>query len=534
MRFYLNIYLVGMALYLLSASGRIGLSDSIAMVHVSQNIIKDGSFSSEPCIPDLPGHPNHCVLGKDGRYYSGFGLVPSILAVPAVSCAQLVSRLSHLNSLLLVNASASLLTALISPLVCVVLAMWLIQLGYTRRTAILGACILGLASPFWHFAVKGFYSEPYSTLALLTSAYLLFSRKVPLNSAFAGFAFGLACGSRINMVILFPAFIVAQAIDIHVRELSFRHLFRNALLFSTTLSVCGFLIGLSNYTRFGSPLKTGYHLAYPSVSTLLSHSLFQGIGDILFNGEVGLLIFSPWLLLVLFSYRSFMRAHLAEGVLCTTIFLLNFVFFAKYDSWHGGWVAGARFLVPTLPFVIVAMAPLIERLPQASGFGPLARALLRPTAVILVVLGFLVQLLGTLYPEERYYTLMEYYNSKPGRPWWTGSIPLASLDYLPKIATTKMRASRPVEPVTDELSLARAHLRAWASVAVVANEEDFLNMFPHSENLTQPNLMLVNMKRARLSTFVLWGYVIFAVGAGFLGLRGLKSREPFAPESAVA
>ena len=44
MRFYLSLYLFLAAVYLFTASGRLGLSDGVAMFNVSQSIVTDGIF----------------------------------------------------------------------------------------------------------------------------------------------------------------------------------------------------------------------------------------------------------------------------------------------------------------------------------------------------------------------------------------------------------------------------------------------------------------------------------------------------------
>ena len=393
---------------------------------------------------------NHCVPGVDGRHYAGFGLVPSLVAVPVVAFGDRIAALFHVNSPGVSRVMVSIFTALVSAVSCMVVAMWIVRLGYSRQTAILGAGVLGLASPFWHFGVKGFYSEPYVTLALLLAAYFLSNRESPRAAGYAGLAFGVACGCRVNTVIFFPVFILCLALQVRARGWMRARFLGEAGLFTASFSICALLIGLANYTRFGSPFKTGYHLAYPSVSLLFSTPLWKGVSGLMLNGEIGLLIFAPWTILALVCFPSFVRAHLPESVLCGSLFLLNFLFFAKYDSWHAGWVAGPRFLTPTLPFLIMAMLPCIERLwrlgenRQGSPF----LVPFRVTLVVLVVAAGLVQIFGALYPEERYYCLMglsadtrllgfygttpaimELYKGSRRRLWWAGSIPLGSIDF---------------------------------------------------------------------------------------------------------
>lgn len=542
-RFYASLYLLIAAVYLLSASGRIGLSDGVAMFNVSQSIVSEGTFSSEPCDPTSSGQPNHCVPGVDGRYYSGFGLVPSLLASPAVILGRQVSALVHINPSGVSKVLVSLFTAFVSPLVCVVLAMWIVRLGYSTRAALLGAGILAFASPFWHFGVKGFYSEPYTALGLVLAAYLLSSPRIPYAAALSGLAFGFACGCRINSVILFPVFILAIYISARTQGL-LTQFFRTSALFTASFSTCAILIGLANYIRFGSPLKTGYHLAYPSASQLFSNPLFYGTFKLLFNGEIGLLIFAPWILVALFCFPSFARAHLSESVLCGTLFLLTFLFFAKYDSWHAGRVAGPRFLTPTLPFLVVAMVPFIERVSRRPAVEPLSRPLsaMRSAMAILVIGAALFQCLGALFPEDRYYELMGlygdqkligFYGDAPDiiglyrgprvRPWWVGSIPLASIDFLIHMDTVNVQSPKRVDLADrDQATVARQEAQVRAALTAAKTEQDFLRAFPNSENLTVPNLMLLKLRLLGIPAWIAYVFCTFVIFAGVIGLVGLK------------
>ena len=254
---------------------------------------------------------------------------------------------------------------------------------------------------------------------------------------------------------------------------------RDALYFSATFSICAMLIGWANYARFGSPLKTGYHLAYPTASALLSNPLPQGISELLFSGEVGLLVFAPWLIVALLCCPLFTREHRPESVFCGTAFLFNLIFFAKYDSWHGGWVAGPRLLAPTLPFLIMAMAAGIEKSRRAGAVGG-SWKVLRPLAVTFVTAAFLIQIMGVIYPEERFYTLAEFYQQRTEQPWWAGSILLASMDFLRGSSGTKTKSTQLVESRdSDPLRVLHGQQNAYASMTAASGEENFLNSFPN-------------------------------------------------------
>jgi hypothetical protein len=522
MRFYVSLYLAIAGFYLLTVSGRIGLSDGVAMFNVTQSIVQDGSFSSDPCDPDPVGHPNHCVPGKNGRHYAGFGLLPSIVAAPAVLSARFAANLEHVNTLAVMRLSVSLFTALISPLVCAILAMWVVGLGYSRKTAALSAGILAFASPFWHFAIKGFYSEPYFTLGLLLAAYLASCSRTFYMPVLAGLAFGAACGARINGISLFPAFVLFFFLKNRERKLPQNRLLTDLGCFSFSFAACMALIAWSNYARFGDVLKTGYQVAFPSASALLANPLLRGMGELLFDNEVGLFVFVPWTILALFCFFRFVRTHGAESALCGAICLFNFVFFAKYASWHGGMVAGPRFLVATLPFLVMFTVPYLEDLKQQNAVAHWGRRVLRVVAAGLVAIAFLIQGLGVLYPETRYYVLSRYYEDQPAKPWWTGSIPLASLDFLSQMRSEKESFSGPVAPLTaDPVAVSRQEQMLFASMRGAASEQEFLRSFPNSENLILPDLILVKARVLGLPKSAWFAYLLACASTTLLGLIGI-------------
>jgi len=528
--FYLALYLLIAGIYLLTVSGRIGLSDGVAMFNVSHSIITDGTFSSEPCVAADPGHPNHCVPGRNGRYYAGFGLLPSVLAVPALIGAKAVATLLHVNSVLAMKLGVSLFAAIVTPLTGVVLCMWILKLGYTRLTAVFGGLIVSFASSIWHLGVKGFFSEPFYTLGILLAGYFLSCAEFRFATFLSGLAFGAACACRLNGLILFPAFIVCIAFRISQPGDFPKRFFKDTLFFSAGFTVWAILIGWANYIRFDSPLKTGYHLAYPSVSSLLPNPLWVGIRDLLFSPEIGLLVFTPWILLAFFCFPSFFKKHKPEAALCASIFLISLLFFAKYDSWHGGWVIGPRFLSPAIPFLALPLVPWIETIRHTSDqfTQPRLGGAFRLALVGLVSFSLLLQALGLSYSDERYYILRTQATNKPMTSWSFSAPPFAVLRFvfhrskplLPGAASPELRPS-------DSLTLNHQGSAIAPNGNSAMTEEEFLRLLPNSENYLVPNFMLLKFKLMGLPDSLLFAYLIFSLALAFLGVLGLrKSARP--------
>ena len=530
MRFYVSLYLLIAGFYLLTASGRIGrMSDSTTMFHVAQSIINEGSLSSEPCDPryDDPQIGSLCVPGRGGRFYAAYGFVPSFAVVPAILCATALSRIVHVDSVLLAKASVSFFTLLVAPLNCVVLAMWILKLGYSRWTAALGACILAFGSPFWHNSVGGFLSEPYFILALLVAAYLLSSPRIAYACALSGFAFGVACGTRVAGVALFPAYVLFLVLQTRMRRLPWIQFVRDAIEFSAAVAFWGGLIAWSNYARFGSIFKTGYHNAFPTLSFTFSNPLFQGIRDLLFRGEQGLLLFAPWVVLSVLYFPQFMRKHPPESVLCAAISLITLTFYAKFYTWHGGWAGGPRYLLPILPFVIMVIAPALEAVQRRAPMNENRRSwvLQRSMVILLLAAGFVIQAVTLTYPRDRYYADLVFYAKKPLKPWWYASIPLAAVDYwaqasIPKTESNYREPDRGRTVATaDSVSEPSSY---WKQADAVATEEEFINWLPHPENATLPELMVLKRRLMGLPAKVIYGYLFAVIIIIFTGAFGLK------------
>jgi hypothetical protein len=332
---------------------------------------------------------------------------------------------------------------------------------------------------------------------------------------------------------MLPAFVLFLVLKNKERRRPRMRLLVDIVMFLSSFSVCAGLMAWSNYARFGNATKTGYQLAYPSISALLATPLFQGMGQLLFNQEVGLLVFMPWAVLIVLMGFSFFHQHKAEAVLCGSLFVVNFLFFAKYASWHGGMVAGPRFLVPMVPFLLMFLVPQVEWMRNANRIASRQRLLFGLAAGLLVGVAFLIQVFGTVYPESRYYVLTRFYEEKPNKPWWTGSIPLASGDFLLKVGRQGgAREKGAIAVDSDSASVSRQEEAAFASMTTVTDERQFLRSFPNSMNFILPDLFLAKIRALGLPPFAFWGYLALSAVICLTGILGTRMyNEAAAPQT---
>ena len=232
------------------------------------------------------------------------------------------------------------------------------------------AAILGLATLVLPFSTVLFAHVPAAALAFLSFA-LLFGGGGLRRVVGAGAAAGLAVA--VDLPLALPAVVLGLYAAVrapHVRRL---------VAFGA-----GGLVGLAplwafDIWAFGNPL----HLAYTGVPGQgvaggWQYSGFFGqtapSGHILVSlllSQRGLFVLTPVLAASLFGLVSLWRRGMrAEAVMIAALVVVEVVWNSgrhPYTAALGGWVPGPRFLIPLLPFLCFALAPVLRRAPATVG-----------------------------------------------------------------------------------------------------------------------------------------------------------------------
>lgn len=410
------ILLFFLALYLLSVGEGVYSTDGETMLRTTSSIVDRHQLAIR-CSGRLP----NAVRGLDGRCYSRYGLGQPLIAIPLYLLAKGINTLlPGTDYAALVFLFMPRLNQIITAVTCVLLFSFATRIYRSARLGVGLALAYGLGTMAWPYA-KFYFSDPLSALCLLATAYFLFVfgeqgklKQLVLAGALLGYAFL----TKLSSVVFLPLF-VAYSLLIHSGLRSFRSTIWKATPSRWRLSIspilkdpqiagyrisswrhlvaflapAAFLLGVAllyNYCAFGHAFTGGYH------EEGWSTPLYLGLYGLLLSSGKSLLLFVPLTIVAPLGLVAFYKAgRREEAVLFTAIFGTYLLLHAGWWSWYGGWSWGPRFLVPTLPFLILPLGALWP--------GGTARHV---SLIALTVISVFVQSLGVVIDFNRYMLLV--------------------------------------------------------------------------------------------------------------------------------
>lgn len=149
---------------------------------------------------------------------------------------------------------------------------------------------------------------------------------------------------------------------------------RRELGFAALYGLAGALVPIAillayHAACFGSPFRTGYDASVTFAEhhqhgflglTKLRWEAFWGS---LFKIDNGLFVLSPWLLLAFPGlYALARRRHVGTAIVGGVMIVLYVAFISAINFWRGGWGVGPRYITALLPFLLPAVAIVLDRL----------------------------------------------------------------------------------------------------------------------------------------------------------------------------
>ncbi|GAB4531353.1 MAG: hypothetical protein Kow0063_10520 [Anaerolineae bacterium] len=380
------LFLFLFSVYLLTYSPRFHSSDGLAVFATAESLVRRGEWDADQIRWMGLGQG---IFGPDGHLYVRKGVGMSLLALPLVWLGMIVPVWGAATTTLLFNALATSATG-------VLLLLYVRELGYDDWVALVAALVFGLATPAWPYA-KTFFSDPLSGLCLIGAALALWrfrSRGHAVHALWAGLALSVAVAARYASAALLPLYgllLIRYQISKSQKAGSKARGWQVWIAFGVPLLITAIGIAYYNFARYGDPFNTGY---LPEES--FSGVWLQGIAGLLVSPGRGLFLYAPVLVISLLAIPTFFRRNRSQAALAGAIIVAHLLLYGKWFMWHGGYAWGPRFMIPTLPFFVVGMAPAIERARQSVWW--------RTGLVALAVLSGLIQLLGLSVHFELFQT----------------------------------------------------------------------------------------------------------------------------------
>lgn len=354
---YVTIYLFVLlfSVYLFTASGiNANIGDvAILRLAVAKSII-------ERCDISVSAPAEIVLKGSDGRAYSQFSIGSVLIALPFYAVSKLAGVPPE-NVIGIINQLAGAITT-------VVVFMFCLSLGYTRRASLYVSICYGLGTFAWYYA-KEPGDHAIETLFSILSVYFMHRystyRRIPyllLSSVALGFAFL----TRPTSLMLIPPLMIQMVLPhksvVPIRTALKTHFKNTVLYFSLLLPFAGIFFWY-NFLRFGSIFETGYTLLAARLgfkSFFTATPLLTGLLGFMESPGKGFFYYSPIALLFMLSFRPFCKKHPGTAISFTCIIISYLLFFSKFLYWHGDWAWGPRYLSVVTPFMIIPLAELFD------------------------------------------------------------------------------------------------------------------------------------------------------------------------------
>jgi hypothetical protein len=337
----------------------IGAGDTLPARYLPFGIWRYGSVLLDPIremASEGNANPYWIVDGRAGHSLSLYPVVLPVLIAPLYLPAVAYLDLRGWTEWRLRRA-AVVMEKLTSSLLAAAAAA-LLYLLLRRRAPPADALLLALAFAFgtntWMTGSQALWQHGLAELLLVGALLLLTGPCTTSRALAAGALCGLIAGNRPPDVLL------AAALGLYGLRWAGR---RAGWLAAGAAAPLGLVLAY-NVAAAGN-LAGGYGL--PDHPAFFHHGLLSGLAGLLFSPTRGLLVFSPFLLLVPAALRHGLRDRgaraltLALGVAA----LVQMLFYAKAD-WRAGFSWGPRWLTDLMPLLVWMLPPGLAAL-RAAG-----------------------------------------------------------------------------------------------------------------------------------------------------------------------
>lgn len=395
-------------LYVFPYFPRIHSANELPRVYLVKAIVDDGTVAIDSGVKEWG--PTADVSPSGGHQYSNKAPGSSFLAVPAYAVAKAIASPGLAGSLWVCRVFAGIL-----PMLAFLWLLW----GFLERFApdpairrlVLVAYALGSMAMTYSLL---FYSHQLGAVCV-GSAWIL---ALDVADGRRGRPAMVLAGALAGGALLVDYQAVFAAVPVAVLVIA--KLWREprielaktvgAALAGAAVPVMALL--LYHDIAFGSPFRTGYDA---SESFAVYHQQgFLGITKLraeafwgsLFRPDNGLFVLAPWLLLALpGGYVLWRRGQRGVAASSAAVVIIYVLFVSSINFWRGGWGVGPRYITAMLPFMLPAVAVLLQHVKDT--YAPAVLGAVAGTIVAGVAIYSLSSLTFPYWPDSLKNPLVE-------------------------------------------------------------------------------------------------------------------------------
>jgi hypothetical protein len=384
------VFLLLQGLYALTSTGRVHVTDEASAFFQTRALAETGSLT----VPQTTtGFAFYGQRDRSGRLRAPNGPFHAITLAPYYLIWKLLilaPGVAEASRDVVLTFAVVLSSTTCSALAVALFALLLMRRGVSPRIAIVVALAVALGTPVFAYSAW-LFSEPLAMSLLIGAALSAFGDSGPVTAgraALAGALLGACVLVRPGHAIAAPVFVSAVLLRDGRRGLS------SALALAGTAAV-GVSIYLAWNTYLFGPLDFGYpEIAAGKRINGFETPLLTGLAGFLLSPGKSIFVHAPLVLAAMPALPRLARLDRGLALLAIAAPLTYLLFYARYTQWKGGYCVGPRYLLPTLPFLLLALARSVTD----------ARPTRWRRLYVLTAVGALVQFIGlaTSFLEDQF------------------------------------------------------------------------------------------------------------------------------------
>ncbi|MBU2639914.1 MAG: phospholipid carrier-dependent glycosyltransferase [Nanoarchaeota archaeon] len=378
MRTEFKIFLTIWIIYVLFLSDYGGNYMAESMLDATIALVDNGNFEIDDYVRE------ECkITGCDhsfynGKIYSGYAPGGSMIAVPLYAVAKPFLELFLPESfngysktrlkIIVFNALAGVfITAVLSACIAVLIYKLLEHMSFSKKSCLWVTFLFAFGTLFFTYSTA-YFNRVNVSFFLFLSFYLLYLMKIGKMKKTKSSLFLLGILSSSAITIEYSTVLVVSLLFLYL--ISF---FRNKKIIYYILgSIIPLLLLMSyHYAIYDNPISSSYqyHKNINGQDAVAENELkipdFEHLWGVSFSPEKGYFFFIPFMFVsVLGLFKGLKeKKFMSELLLIMSIFIVMFIFNASLsESWKGNCAFGPRYLLVTIPFMIIPSIFLIKNL----------------------------------------------------------------------------------------------------------------------------------------------------------------------------